>query len=45
MDACRREIGERAARIIAARVAGGDAGDERTIVFEPKASFGDTLLR
>lgn len=43
MDACRREIGERAARIIAARVAGEKA--EQQIELSPTISYGDTLRR
>nr|WP_239113313.1 LacI family DNA-binding transcriptional regulator [Shimia biformata] len=43
MDACRREIGEKAAEIIAKRVAGEDP--ERIIELTPKISFGDTLKR
>ncbi|MEQ9693009.1 LacI family DNA-binding transcriptional regulator [Shimia sp. SDUM112013] len=43
MDACRREIGMKAAEIIAARVQGEDSD----LIYElsPKLSFGDTLKR
>lgn len=49
MDACRRQIGEAAARIIAAR-AGEDgdapeAGGGETVVLTPTLSLGDTLQR
>ncbi|MFP4043068.1 MAG: LacI family DNA-binding transcriptional regulator [Rhodosalinus sp.] len=44
MDACRREIGQRAARIVAARVAGCDAGD-RVVTLMPTIDYGDTLRR
>ena len=44
MDACRREIGQRAARIVAERVAGGDAG-ERVVSLTPTIDYGDTLRR
>ena len=43
MDACRREIGRKAAEIIAARVKGEDA--EMITELTPKISFGDTLKR
>ena len=43
MDACRREIGERAARIIANRVAGEEA--ESQVELTPTISYGDTLRR
>ncbi len=43
MDACRREIGIRAAGIIAARVAGETP--EATVALTPTISFGDTLRR
>ncbi|WP_197917611.1 LacI family DNA-binding transcriptional regulator [Thiosulfatihalobacter marinus] len=43
MDACRREIGCRAAGIIAARVAGETP--EATVALTPTISFGDTLRR
>ena len=44
MDACRREIGQRAARIIAARVQGLEVA-EQVVQLTPRISFGDTLLR
>ena len=44
MDACRREIGEAAARIVADRAGMGDAGAQR-VVLSPTLSLGDTLLR
>lgn len=43
MDACRREIGAKAAEIIAARVDGQDA--DNMVTLTPKISFGDTLKR
>ncbi len=43
MDACRREIGQQAARIIAAQVAGEDIDDRCELM--PTISFGDTLKR
>lgn len=43
MDACRREIGIKAAEIIAARVSGEDT--DNAVTLTPKISFGDTLLR
>lgn len=43
MDACRLEIGKRAAQVIVDRV-GGDDGAQR-IVLEPTISFGETLKR
>ena len=43
MDACRREIGIKAAEIIAARVKGEDA--DMITELTPKISFGDTLKR
>lgn len=43
MDACRREIGIKAAEIIAARVKGEDT--DNAVTLTPKISFGDTLLR
>ncbi len=43
MDACRREIGIKAAEIIAARVQGEDA--DMITELTPKISFGDTLKR
>ncbi|RKF13835.1 LacI family DNA-binding transcriptional regulator [Roseovarius spongiae] len=45
MDACRHEIGHRAAEIIAARIT--DAGDPSPVrvALEPTISYGDTLRR
>ncbi len=43
MDACRREIGAKAAEIIAQRVQGEDT--ENVVTLTPKISFGDTLRR
>ena len=45
MDACRLEIGTRAAQIIAARVDNPQAEIERISEMTPKVSFGDTLKR
>lgn len=48
MDACRREIGEAAARIVQERNESGDAAGEgggTTIVLEPVLALGDTLVR
>ncbi|MEQ8294841.1 MAG: LacI family DNA-binding transcriptional regulator [Roseovarius sp.] len=45
MDACRNEIGFKAAAIIARRVEEGDAGRPERVVLEPKISYGDTLRR
>lgn len=44
MDACRTEIGTRAAQIIMDRVAGNNDG-EKVIELSPTISFGDTLKR
>lgn len=44
MDACRFEIGNRAARIIAARVAGTDPGED-LVQLTPRIALGDTLVR
>ena len=43
MDACRTEIGRKAAEIIAARVEGEET--EKRFVLEPTISYGDTLKR
>lgn len=43
MDACRLEIGRRAAQVVVDRV-GGDDGSQR-IVLEPTISYGETLKR
>lgn len=44
MDACRREIGQRAAQVIINRHNGTDLG-ETVISLSPKLSYGDTLPR
>ncbi len=43
MDACRREIGVKAAQIIAARNAGETMSDDPIVKLEPKLQPGDTL--
>ncbi len=45
MDACRREIGQQAARIIAARHTGPDQGGGELVELIPTLSLGDTLGR
>ena len=45
MDACRSEIGRKAAEIIAARVDNPDAEFEKIIELSPKIAYGDTLRR
>ena len=45
MDACRREIGVKAAQIIVARNAGLDTDIETTVTLSPKLTAGDTLRR
>ncbi|WP_194097756.1 LacI family DNA-binding transcriptional regulator [Marivivens aquimaris] len=45
MDACRREVGERAAKIIANRVADPDADEGLVIELTPKLHPGETLNR
>ena len=45
MDACRLEIGRKAAEIIAASLAEPPEEGEKTVVLSPKISFGDTLKR
>ena len=45
MDACRREVGQRAAEIIAARLADPDAEIEDHVTLTPKLDLGDTLKR
>lgn len=45
MDACRLEIGRRAAQIIADRLADPATDVEKHITLTPKISFGDTLKR
>ncbi len=45
MDACRLEIGRRAAEIVAARLADPDAAIEQQVTLTPAISYGDTLRR
>ncbi|WP_136441721.1 LacI family DNA-binding transcriptional regulator [Pacificoceanicola onchidii] len=45
MDACRTEIGTKAAQIIASRVAGEEEPEKKVIDLTPTLSFGDTLKR
>ncbi|WP_251374269.1 LacI family DNA-binding transcriptional regulator [Ponticoccus alexandrii] len=45
MDACRTEIGTKAAQVIAARVENPDAEIERIMELTPRISYGDTLKR
>ncbi|MBE0414307.1 LacI family DNA-binding transcriptional regulator [Yoonia sp.] len=45
MDACRREIGIKAAQIIAGHNAGEPAVDGPVIALSPKLTYGDTLRR
>lgn len=45
MDACRLEIGRKAAQIIAERVENPDAEMEKRVELTPTISFGDTLKR
>ena len=45
MDACRLEIGRKAAEIISARLADPSAEIESKITLTPKISYGDTLKR
>ena len=45
MDACRQEIGRRAAEIVAALLADPDAKIERQVTLTPAISYGDTLRR
>ena len=45
MDACRLEIGRRAAEIIAARAEHPEAAEPVRIALEPTISLGDTLRR
>jgi LacI family gluconate utilization system Gnt-I transcriptional repressor len=45
MDACRLEIGRKAAEIIAARAEASGPSDPVRITLEPKISLGDTLRR
>ncbi|WP_120500050.1 LacI family DNA-binding transcriptional regulator [Roseovarius sp. EL26] len=43
MDACRYDIGKKAAEIIAARVDQGDEAEPVTVALEPTIDFGDTF--
>jgi len=45
MDACRHEIGRRAAQIIADRAQPGADQSPQRIALEPTISYGDTLRR
>ncbi len=45
MDACRTEIGRRAARIVAARVADPDLAQPALTQLDPTIAYGDTLKR
>jgi LacI family gluconate utilization system Gnt-I transcriptional repressor len=45
MDACRAEIGTKAAQIIASRVENPEAEVERLMELTPRISYGDTLKR
>ncbi|WP_333682990.1 LacI family DNA-binding transcriptional regulator [Pontibaca methylaminivorans] len=45
MDSCRREIGQTAARIIAARLADPPQEVENHVTLEPVVTYGDTLKR
>ena len=45
MDACRREIGRRAAGIVIDRHGGATAGSGAVVELTPTIDFGDTLLR
>ncbi len=45
MDACRREIGVKAAEIVAQRNAGLAVNDDKIVRLSPKLSLGDTLRR
>jgi LacI family gluconate utilization system Gnt-I transcriptional repressor len=45
MDACRREIGEAAARIILERCADDAPQEPKTVTLTPTVNFGDTLRR
>ncbi|MGH1412712.1 MAG: LacI family DNA-binding transcriptional regulator [Pelagimonas sp.] len=45
MDACRTEIGTRAAQIIATRVENPDAELDKLVELTPKIAYGDTLKR
>ncbi|MFO7805566.1 MAG: LacI family DNA-binding transcriptional regulator [Paracoccaceae bacterium] len=43
MDACRREIGQRSAKLLIERLAGATAEEKPVVQLDPKISFGDTL--
>ena len=43
MDACRREIGQRSAKLLIERLAGAAAEEKPVVQLDPKISFGDTL--
>ncbi|TNF19212.1 MAG: LacI family DNA-binding transcriptional regulator [Rhodobacteraceae bacterium] len=45
MDACRRDIGRKAAQILVDRLDDKDEGGQRIFEMTPKISFGDTLKR
>jgi len=45
MDACRLEIGRKAAEIVAAQLENPDADLEKHVTLSPKISYGDTLRR
>jgi LacI family gluconate utilization system Gnt-I transcriptional repressor len=45
MDACRQEIGRKAAEIIAAQLEDPDAEIERHVTLTPTIAYGDTLKR
>jgi LacI family gluconate utilization system Gnt-I transcriptional repressor len=45
MDACRREVGAKAAKIIAARTADPTADVDQIVELTPRLAYGDTLLR
>ena len=45
MDACRLEIGRKAAEIVAARLADPDAEIDSTVELQPTITYGDTLRR
>jgi len=43
MDACRKEIGEKAAKIIRSRLDGSFSQSDKIIELSPKLSHGETL--
>jgi len=45
MDACRQEIGRKAAEIIAQRVENPEIELDKRVELTPKISFGETLKR